>query len=171
VGLQRQARLVRRAHVQELAQARDLQQPVDRAAGRHGDDEPARPRLDLVPFRGNAVEDVISGRGIVAAFGAKADAAEIARRARSGEPSAVGAFRGFGSALGEFLGPWIVRFAPTCLVFGGSITRAWDLFADAFQGSCPEASALRFCGPAARVDEGPLLGAALHAMRRQSETS
>ena len=132
---------------------------------------PPDARLDLVPFRGSAVEDVISGRGIVAAFGAKGDVAEIARRARSGEPSAIGAFRGFGSALGEFLGPWIVRFAPTCLVFGGSITRAWDLFADAFQRSCPEASALRFRGPAARLDEAPLLGAALHAMRGQSETS
>ena len=136
-----------------------------------GSDIPPDARVDLVPFRGAAVEDVISSRGIVAAFGEKVDVAEIAHRARSGEPSAVAAFRGFGAALGEFLEPWIVRFAPTCLVFGGSITRAWDLFEDSFQRSSPEASRLRFCGPAAHLDEAPLLGAALHAMRGQSETS
>jgi glucokinase len=136
-----------------------------------GSSIPPEARLDLVPFRGAAVEDVLSSRGILAAFGAKVDVVEIARRARSGEPSAAGAFRGFGAALGEFLEPWVVGFAPTCLVFGGSITRAWDLFADAFGRSCPEATRLRFCGPAARLDEAPLLGAALHAMRGQSETS
>ena len=132
---------------------------------------PPEARLDLVPFRGAAVEDVISGRGIAAAFSAEVDVVEIARRARSGEPGAVDAFRGFGSALGEFLEPWIVRFAPTCLVFGGSITRAWDLFAEDFYRSCPEASRLPFCGPADRLDEAPLLGAALHSTRGQSDSS
>ena len=132
---------------------------------------PPDARLDLVPFRGAAVEDVISSRGIVAAFGTTVDVAEIARRARSGEPNAIGAFRGFGAALGEFLEPWIARFGPTCVVFGGSITHAWDLFGEAFQRSSPQASRLPFCGPAARLDEAPLLGAALHAMRGQSEAS
>jgi glucokinase len=136
-----------------------------------GSSIPPEARLDLVSFRGAAIEDVISSRGIVAAFGETIDVAEIARRARAGEPSAVGAFRGFGAALGEFLEPLVVRFAPTCLVFGGSITRAWDLFAEAFRTACPQATRLRFCGPAARLDEAPLLGAALYATRGQSETS
>lgn len=136
-----------------------------------GPDVPPEARLDLVAFRGGAVEDVISGRGIVSGFGGELDVAEIARRARDDDPRAVAAFRRFGSALGEFVGPWVVRFEPTCLVFGGSITRAWDLFAESFLRSCPEAARLARCGPANRLDEAPLLGAALHAVRAHSETA
>jgi glucokinase len=132
---------------------------------------PPEARLDLIPFRAGAVEDVLSSRGIVAAFGPKIEVSEIARQAREGVPAAVTVFREFGSALGEFLQPWVVRFAPTCLVFGGAITRAWDLFADEFARSCPEAARLERCGPADRLDEAPLLGAALHAVRGQSETA
>lgn len=136
-----------------------------------GDGIPPEARLDLIPFRAGAVEDVLSSRGIVSAFGPKTEVAEIARRAREGEPAAIAVFGGFGAALGEFLEPWVVRFAPTCLVFGGSITRAWDLFVDGFVGACPEAARLDRCGPADRLDEAPLLGAALHAVRGQSDTA
>ena len=135
-----------------------------------GPDVPPEARLDLVPFRGSSVEDVISSRGIVAAFGDKVEVAEIAKRARDDKPKARAVFREFGSALGEFVGPWLDRFAPTCLVFGGSIARAWDLFADAFLDACPAAARLDRCGPADRLDEAPLLGAALYAVRGQSET-
>jgi predicted NBD/HSP70 family sugar kinase len=114
---------------------------------------------------------VISSRGIVAAFGETIDVVEIARRARDDDPRARAVFRGFGAALGEFVAPWVVRFEPRCLVFGGSITRAWDLFADAFLESCPEAARLDRCGPADRLDEAPLLGAALHATRAHADTS
>jgi glucokinase len=133
-----------------------------------GPDIPPDARLDLIPFRGAAVEDVISSRGIVAAFGGDREVVEIARRAREGEPRALAVFGEFGSALGEFLEPWIAGFAPTGLVFGGSIARAWDLFVDEFRGSCPEAARLDRCGPADHLDEAPLLGAALHAARDQS---
>jgi glucokinase len=134
-----------------------------------GPDVPPEARLDLVPFRGRAIEDVASSRGIVAAYGIAVEVAHLARLARDGDENAVTAFRGFGSALGEFLEPWVVRFAPTCLVFGGSITRAWDLFGAAFLESCPAAARLERCSPADQLDEAPLLGAALHAVRSQSE--
>lgn len=133
-----------------------------------GPDVPPDARLDLVAFRGGAVEDIVSSRGIVAAYGHPVEVAAIARRAREGDEKAVAVFRAFGSALGEFIEPWLVRFAPSCLVFGGSITRAWDLFGDAFLGSCPHAAGLARCSPADRLDESPLLGAALHAVRSES---
>src|SRR6185503_8416647 len=136
-----------------------------------GPEIPPDARLDLVRFRGGPVEGVISSRGIVAAFGETIDVAEIARRAREGDAAALAVFREFGSAFGEFVGPWIVRFEPTCLVLGGSITRAWDLFSGGFRDACPEAARLDRCGPADRLDEAPLLGAALHAVRGQSETT
>jgi glucokinase len=130
---------------------------------------PPEARLDLVPFRGAPVEDVISSRGIAASFGETRDVAEIARRARAGDARAVAVFRGLGSALGEFLEPWLVRFGPTCLVFGGSVTRAWDLFVEGFLEACPSAAHLDRCSPADHLEESPLLGAALHAVRGQSE--
>jgi glucokinase len=128
-----------------------------------GPDVPPEARLDLVPFRGGSVEEVLSSRGIVAAFGARLGVAEIAGRARDGDPSALATFGGFGSALGEFLSPWLVRFAPSCLLFGGSITRAWDLFVADFMRACPGANRLARCSPADQLEEAPLLGAALHA--------
>jgi glucokinase len=132
---------------------------------------PPEGRVDLAPFRGRAVEDSLSSRGITAAFGGAGEVIEIARRAREGEADARAAFAGFGSGLGEFLDPWIVRFAPTCLVFGGSITRAWDLFGGAFLEASRAAASLDRCAPGERVDEAPLLGAALHATRSQSDAS
>jgi glucokinase len=136
-----------------------------------GSDIPPEARLDLVPFRGAPVEDVLSSRGIVSAFGDELDVAEIARRARDGDAKALAVLSEFGSALGEFLESWIVRFAPTCLVFGGSITRAWDLFGDSFREVCPAAARLQRSGPADHLGEAPLLGAALHAVRAQSASA
>jgi glucokinase len=131
-----------------------------------GPEVPADGRLDLVPFRGGPVEDVISRRGLLAAYGRPGvDVAEIAERARNGEAPARATFASFGSALGEFLAPWIERFGPSCLVFGGSIARAWDLFAAELVRGCPPAERLAFVGPAERLDDAPLVGAALHALR------
>ena len=127
---------------------------------------PPEGRLDLVPFGGRPVEDTLSSRGIAEAFGGSVPVSELADRARRGDADARAAFMRFGSALGEFLDPWIARFAPTAVVFGGSITRAWDLFADTFRESSYAASRLDRCAPAERLDAAPLLGAAYYASRQ-----
>src|SRR6185503_5774443 len=83
-------------------------------------DVPPEGRLDLIPFRGAPVEETLSSRGLRAAYGAGSpDVIEIAKRARAGEQHALDVLRRFGSALGEFLAPWVERFAPTCVVLGG----------------------------------------------------
>lgn len=123
-------------------------------------------RLDLIPFRGTAVEDILSRRGLRAAYGRDgADVVEIAARARGGERHASDVLHAFGGGLGEFLAPWLERFVPTCLVFGGSISRCWDLWSEAFRATCAPARSLASCGVAEHVDEAPLLGAAHHAER------
>jgi len=128
---------------------------------------PLEGRLDLVPFRGARVEDVISGRGLLAAYRrAGRDAAEvveIAERANAGELAAIETFREFGASLGEFLGPFIERFAPSCVVFGGGISRAWPLFADGFRSACLPAERVVTIAPAEHLEEAPLLGAARYA--------
>ena len=37
-------------------------------------------------------------------------------------------FHAFGSALGQFLAPWLKRFEAECLVMGGNISSAYPLF-------------------------------------------
>jgi glucokinase len=133
-----------------------------------GEGVPPDTRLDLIPYRGAPVEDVISARGVVAAYrragGDQAvSAAEIAGRARRRDPKARAVYHAFGAALGEFLAPWLTAFGPTALVFGGSIARSWRLFSDDFRATCPPASALTVCGIAEHLSQAPLVGAAYHA--------
>ncbi|MDQ6858883.1 MAG: ROK family protein [Chloroflexota bacterium] len=127
---------------------------------------PPEGRLDLAPFRGGAIEDLISRRGLLSAYArAGADVIDIAGRARAGEAAGREVFARFGAALGEFMAPWLLAFAPTALVIGGSIARSWDLFAEAFRQACPPALDLASCGVAERLEEAALLGATVHAWR------
>jgi glucokinase len=84
---------------------------------------------------------------------------ELALAARAGEASAQGAFSGYSADLAEFLEPCVRAFAPTCVVVGGSISRAWDLIGPTVVAAFP-------CDvvQAARLDEAALLGAARHTL-------
>lgn len=53
---------------------------------------------------------------------------EIAELARRGDAAAGRVFRDLGEILGETLAPILRDFAPARLVFGGRISRAYDLF-------------------------------------------
>jgi glucokinase len=127
---------------------------------------PPEGRLDLVPFRGAPVEETLSSRGLRAAYGGDGpDVVEIARRARAGERHATDVLRAFGSGLGGFLTRWVERFAPTCVVLGGSIARSWDLWSEDFRAACSPEMDQTWYGVAEHLGEAPLLGAAYHAAR------
>jgi glucokinase len=115
----------------------------------------------VVDFRGRPVEETISRRGLLAGYGGDAtlDVKEIADRARSGEPRARTTFDELAAALGEFLAPWLGSFAPTCVVVGGSIARAWDLIGPVLERALPAAGVT----VAENIDDASLLGAARHA--------
>jgi glucokinase len=123
-----------------------------------------------IPLRGEPIERFLSGGGIVRTYaqvGAGATAAgevnaeRIAERARSGDATALAAWRSFGEdllLLGEIVSALL---DPEVVVVGGSLTRAHDLF-----GSPIEA---RFAGGRTRIawsTLGPAAGvigaAALH---------
>jgi glucokinase len=114
-----------------------------------------------LPFRGAPVEDRISRRGILAAYGGgpELDVADVAARARDGDGPALAAFRQLGADLAEFLGPWVDAFAPRRVVVGGSIARAWELFAEPLVALGPGLAV-----PARHLDEAPLFGAARYAV-------
>ena len=54
--------------------------------------------------------------------------------------------------------PWVRSFAAERVVVGGSIARAWDIFAGPLRGLGPGVAV-----PADRLDDAPLLGAARYA--------
>jgi glucokinase len=118
---------------------------------------PDEGELYRVPFRGRAVEEVISGRGLIARYDGSTPPAEIATRADAGDSRAASAYTTFGEDLAAFLEPWTRRFQPTRIVVGGSIAHAWHLF-----GS--------MLGPTATVADhladAALLGAAAYAANR-----
>ena len=131
-------------------------------------DVPPEGSLHLVPFRGAPVEHVISRRGLLALYGLPADGevdvADLAERARADERRAQEAFSHFGSALAEFVTPWVRSFSPTSLVVGGSIARAWDLIGPVLEAELAAAPGLEVITRAQNLDDAPLLGAARFAM-------
>jgi glucokinase len=106
-------------------------------------------------FRGAPVEERLSARGLLARTPGFANVRGLAAAAQSGDVDARRAFAAFADELAEFLEPILQRFGATCLVVGGSISRAWDLVA-------PELREI-VVTPAADVDLAPLRGAALQA--------
>jgi glucokinase len=131
---------------------------VDGAIVREGAGVPPDGSLHLLTFRGAPVEERISARAL-RARGDGRDVRELALAARAGDASAQDAFSGYSADLAEFLEPCVRAFAPTCLVVGGSISRAWDLIGPTLAAALPLEVV-----PAARLDEAALLGAARHAL-------
>ncbi len=119
--------------------------------------------LHEVPFHGGPVEDVVSGRGILARHPAVSDVSALAEAARAGDGRARAAFADTAGALGEHLAPWLEGFGATCLVVGGSISRAWDLLAAPLERSLAGLESLERVAAAERLDDAALLGAALRA--------
>jgi glucokinase len=123
-----------------------------------GPSVPPEGSLHLAAFRGVPVEEVISARALRARHGA-----DVADLARNGDESA---FAELGSDLAEFLAPWLRTFGASCLVVGGSIAYAWDLFGPVLERSLATVPGLELVVRAANVEDAPLLGAALDAATR-----
>jgi glucokinase len=121
----------------------------------------------LLPFRGDPVEDRISRRALLSRYGdTEIDVEQVADRARDGDERATAAFREVGADLAEFLAPWLESFEADCLVVGGSIARAWDLFEPVLRPGLASVRSLDLVTAAALIDDAALLGAALHAAGR-----
>jgi glucokinase len=132
---------------------------------RSGPRVPEDGALYRLAFRDRPVEQTISRGALLAGYGSDPeggpDVEQIAERARGGEADARRLFEELAAALAEFLAAPLNAFAPTCLVIGGSIARAWDLLGP----TLVEALAgrpLRVV-KAVNIDDAPLLGVAWYA--------
>jgi glucokinase len=131
---------------------------------------PAEGALYTLAFRGAPVEETISRRALLASYGGDSekvtDVEEIAARGRAGERRARLVFRELAADLAEFLVPPLEAFAPTCLVVGGSIARAWELLEPVLEQRLAAFRPL-VVARAARIDDAALLGAARHAAMQE----
>ena len=94
------------------------------------------------------------------------DVEQIAARGRAGERRARLVFRGLAADLAEFLVPQLEAFAPTCLVVGGSIARAWELLEPVLEQRLAAFRPL-VVARAVSIDDAALLGAARHAAMQE----
>jgi glucokinase len=146
------------------------------------DGRPARPD-DGVPegreifehaWKGGALEDFVSARGICGAYArlsgnTDVSAAEIAARAGSDEHARV-VFTEFGSDLGAGLADAAGEFEPDLVVVGGKIARSHRLFVPAAESAYAKASGGRvpFQAPN-EADRLTLLGAGRHGLTALNE--
>jgi glucokinase len=125
---------------------------------RSGPRVPEDGALYTLAFRGRPVEQTISREALLTRYGGGPDVEQIAAQARGGETRARRVFQELAADLAEFLVRPLAAFAPTCLVVGGSIARAWDLLEPTLVDAL--ASRLLRVSRAVNIDDAPLLGAA-----------
>jgi glucokinase len=82
--------------------------------------------IGMMAHKGLTLEEHCSGPFFQREYGVAGD--EIYRRARSGDTEAIAAFDRFGSELSEAVMIVLYAYDPQAVIFGGSISAAYDLF-------------------------------------------
>jgi len=130
----------------------------------------------LIEYRGRPLEETVSRRAILAAYGAAAglapaatpDVREIATIARSGDRVASDILNSAFESLGVALAHSLADFGATRLVVGGSMAKSWDIVEPALRSGLAreitELAALEI-RQAERADDAPIIGAAYWAAR------
>jgi len=138
-------------------------------------DVPSEGRVDLLRYDGAEIEETFSRRALLRAYGAGAasdfDVKELIERAGEGEARARAVLDTATRALGDTIAPWLARFAPSCLVIGGSIARGWPLLEPVLTACFAGLPALRHIAPTQLGDDAALLGAAHHAVDSEQGAS
>jgi glucokinase len=133
---------------------------------------PPEGRVDLLRIGDAPLEDVVSRRAILADYARRSavtglDVADIAKRARAGEPAARFVFKTACSALGGVMAPWLRRFGAQVFVVGGTIAASWDLVGPPLQAEIGDISI-----PVVRardLEEAGEIGTAWHVVSRETE--
>lgn len=116
-----------------------------------------------VPYRSGIADDYFSTRGLIAAW--KQISGEDARGAKEiadlaeqkGDARAFKVHEDFGTALAEFLSPWLLRFGVKTLVVGGSIGRGLNLFEKTLTAGLPQGVTVK---PSLLGEDAQIVGAA-----------
>lgn len=85
--------------------------------------------IGMIPHRDHIVEHYCAGAFFQREAGAAGDV--VCERARQGDAAALGLFAAYGRELAHAVMTVLYAYDPELIVLGGSISRAYDLFADA----------------------------------------
>ncbi len=85
-----------------------------------------------LPFQEGIVDDYFSTRWFMqeseTKYGVKVNGVKSLAAAARKHQHAQEIFARFGHNMGQLIAPWVKRFQPTCLCFGGNISQSADLF-------------------------------------------
>ncbi|MGM9768764.1 MAG: ROK family protein [Candidatus Cryptobacteroides sp.] len=99
------------------------------------------------PCRGGILEDYVSKRGFVDLYfnktGRRLSVKEIADAAREGDIDALNTFASVAEILGESITPVLEDYSIECLLFGGQISRSFDLMSGTLRQSLSGVPCLR----------------------------
>lgn len=100
--------------------------------------ESGGPKLSLwnMPYRDSILEDYVSKRGFLRGYEG-ITVKDLADMARSGDAAAAARFREVGGILAEAIAPIMKEYGIECLLFGGQISRSFDLFGPSLQEILP----------------------------------
>ena len=92
-----------------------------------------------LPFGGGILEDHVSRRGLLRHYKGRCrgDVEEIAALARHGDGEAMDAFTAMAGAFAQCAGPHLKRLGITTLMFGGQISKAFDLMEGTLKEALP----------------------------------
>lgn len=117
------------------------------------------------PCGDGILEDFVSKRGFTrlyheAAGIADSDitVAEIAKKAFGGDEAAKKAFADAGRILGRAIAPILAENGIECLLFGGQISKSFELFAPALREELKDVATLQHIGPARNITAAPFYG-------------
>jgi glucokinase len=117
------------------------------------------PRVSIfnIPYRDGILEDYASKRGISRGFEG-VTVKELADKARSGAADALARFQEMGEIVAESIASILEEYGIECLLFGGQISRSFDLFGPAVKEGLYEVSSLRYVGPVSDIDRATFNG-------------
>ena len=136
----------------------------DRIPVVEGDAVPRMGCVYHIPFSNGIADDYFStrwftGRYREVAGREVAGVREVAMEAEN-QSSVRDIFSEFGTNLGSFLAPWLIRFEAEILVIGGNISHSWDLFGPAFEGELHKAGCKTAVAISDLKEDAALLGSA-----------
>lgn len=115
-----------------------------------------------LPYKNGILEDWISRRGIIKMYreatGSELDVKEIADRAYRGEKYACTVFERIGRILGGVLRSIARDFRAECIVLGGQISRAFNLFERPLREELRNIGTLKKVAKARYIDLAPIYG-------------
>lgn len=119
-----------------------------------------------LPLKGKIVDDHFSTRWFISSFAEKtgktvSGVKDISDLADQGDALALGLFENYGRGFGEFMAPWVEKFQPGVIVFGGNIARAYRHFQKAFESELAGCRLVPEIRISNLMEDAALLGGAL----------